>query len=171
MFHFKKSFFSFFIILTTLTFIGCDDGITNYTISEDELIGTWDLTKIIAYYPSGKKEKTSQEENLAITIIIDSNKTFQRYQNAQGQITNDSGTWSITNGELTVISASETFIFPCRINGNILQLGTKVKDPDSGIMLPITLEFKKQEIADSLKLNSTINKKETYNITGFFKSF
>ena len=159
MFHHKKLLFSFIIILNTLIFIGCDDGITNYIISEDELIGTWDLTKIIAYYPSGKKETTSQEENLVITIIIDSNKTFQRYQNAQGQITNDSGTWSVENGKLTIISNSETYIFPCRINGNILQLATNVKDPDSGIMLPITLEFKKQELVDSLKLNFTLNKK------------
>lgn len=159
MFHHKNLLLSFFIFLTTLILISCDDGITNYTISEDELIGTWDLIKIIAYYPSGKKETTAQEENLSATIIIDSNKTFQRYQNAQGQITNDSGTWSIANGVLTVKTASETFNFPCRINGNLLQLGTKVKDPDSGIMLPITLEFKKQELADSLKFNYTLNKK------------
>lgn len=159
MFHHKKLLFSFFIILTSLTLIGCNDGITNYIISEDELIGTWDLTKIIASYPTGKKETTPQEENLAITITIDINKTYQKYQNAQGQITNDSGTWSIENGVLIVISASETFIFPCRINGNILQLATTIKDPDSGIMLPITLEFTKQELVDSLKFNFALNKK------------
>lgn len=144
MFHHKKTLLSFFIILTTLTLVGCNEDITNSIVSEDEIIGTWVLTKIIASYPSGKKEITPQEEDLAITIIIDIDKTYQRYQNAQGQITNDSGTWSIANGVLTVISDSETFIFPCRVNGNILQLATTTKDPDSGIMLPITLEFTKQ---------------------------
>lgn len=144
MFHHKKSLLSFFIILTTFTLVGCNEDITNSIVSEDEIIGTWVLTKIIASYPSGKKEITPQEENLAITISLDSDKTYQKNQNAQGQITNDSGTWSIANGVLTVISDSETFIFPCRVNGNILQLATTTKDPDSGIMLPITLEFTKQ---------------------------
>ena len=158
MFHHKKSLLSFFIILATLILVGCNSDITNSEVSEDEIIGTWVLTKIIASYPSGTQELTPQEENLAITIIIDIDKTYQRYQNAQGQITNDSGTWSIANGVLTVVSDTETFNFPCRVNGNILQLASTTKDPDSGIMLPITLEFTEQLSADSLKLNFTSNK-------------
>ena len=144
MFHQKKSLLSFFIILTALTIVGCKEDINAPNISENDIIGTWVLTKIIASYPSGKKELTPQEANLTMTIILNSDKTFQQNQNSKGQITNNSGTWSIANGVLTVISTSGTFTLLCRLYGNILQVASTIIDRDSGNILPITLEFTKQ---------------------------
>ena len=144
MFRHKKSLLSFFIILTALTIAGCKEDINAPNISEKDIIGTWVLTKIIALYPSGKKELTPQEGNLTMTIILNSDKTFQQNQNSKGQITNNSGTWSIANGVLTVISTSGTFTLLCRLYGNILQVASTIIDRDSGNILPITLEFTKQ---------------------------
>ena len=144
MFRYKKSLLSFFIILTALTIAGCKEDINAPNISEKDIIGTWVLTKIIASYPSGKKELTPQEENLTMTIILNIDKTFQQNQNSKGQITNNSGTWSIANGVLTVISTSGTFTLLCRLYGNILQVASTIIDRDSGNILPITLEFTKQ---------------------------
>src|ERR1035437_1196123 len=144
MFHKKKSLLSFFIFLIALTISSCKEDINAPNISENDIIGTWVLTKIIASYPSGKKELTPQEENLTMTIILNSDKTFQQNQNSKGQITNNSGTWSIANGVLTVISTSGTFTIVCRLYGNILQVASTIIDPDSGNILPITLEFTKQ---------------------------
>jgi hypothetical protein len=143
-FHQRKSVLSLFIILTTLIVLGCNKNINNPDVSEDEVVGKWVLTKIIASYPFGTKELTPQEENSAAIIILNSDKTYQRNQNIQGQVTNDSGTWSVANGALTVTSASGTFTFPCHVNGKILQIATTKLDPDSGNTLPITLEFTKQ---------------------------
>ena len=144
MFHQNKSLLSFFIILTALTIADCKGDVNAPNISENDLIGTWVLTKIIASYPSGKKELTPQEANLTMTIILNSDKTFQQNQNLKGQITNKSGTWSIANGVLTVISTSGTFTLLCRLYGNILQVASTIIDPDSGNILPLTLELTKQ---------------------------
>ena len=144
MFRHKKSLLSFFIILTALTIAGCKEDINAPNISEKDIIGTWVLTKIIASYPSGKKELTPQEANLTMTIILNSDKTFQQNQNSKGQITNHSGTWSIANGVLTVISTSGTFTLLCRLYGNILQVASTIIDPDSGNILPLILELTKQ---------------------------
>jgi hypothetical protein len=124
--------------------VGCKEDINLPNISENDIIGTWVLTKIIASYPSGKKELTPQEANLTMTIILNSDKTFQQNQNSKGQITNNSGTWSIANGVLTVISTSGTFTLLCRLYGNILQVASTIIDPDSGNILPLTLELTKQ---------------------------
>jgi len=144
MFHQKKSLLSVFIILTALTIVGCKEDNNAPNISENDIIGTWILTKIIASYPYGKKELTPQEANLTMTIILNSDKTFQQNQNSKGQITNNSGTWSIANGVLTVISTSGTFTLLCRLYGNILQVASTIIDPDSGNILPLTLELTKQ---------------------------
>ena len=144
MFRQKKSLLSFYIILTALTIVGCKEDINAPNISENDIIGTWVLTKIIASYPSGKKELTPQEANLTMTIILNSDKTFLQNQNSKGQITNNSGTWSIANGVLTVISTSGTFTLLCRLYGNILQVASTIIDPDSGNILPLTLELTKQ---------------------------
>jgi hypothetical protein len=139
-----KTLLSFFMILTVLTIFGCKEEINAPSISEKDIIGTWVLTKIIASYPSGKKEMTPQEANLTMTIILNSDKTFQQNQNSKGQVTNNSGTWSVENAVLTIISASGTFNLLCRIKGNILQVASTILDPDSGNVLPITLELTKQ---------------------------
>ncbi len=143
-FYQRKSLFSLFIILIVLTVIGCDENISNPVVSENEVIGEWVLTKIIASSPLGTQEFTPQEQNSDVTIILNSDKTYQRNQNIQGQVTNDSGNWSVANGAITMVSDSAAYTFPCHINGNKLQITTTITDPDSGTILPITLEFTKR---------------------------
>jgi len=143
-YHQKKYFISLFIILTVLTVFGCDENISNPVVSENEVVGKWILTKIIVSSPLGNQEFTPQEQNSDITIILNSDKTYQRNQNIQGQVTNDSGNWSVANGAITMVSDSATYTFPCHFNGNKLQITTTITDPGSGTILPITLEFTKQ---------------------------
>jgi len=143
MFLQRKFLLSFLIIFTVLMTYGCDDEIINPDISEAEIIGTWILTKIIVSYPIGQKEQSPTEENLALTIILKNDKTYLRSQNNKGQITNDTGTWSIERAVLSLTSDSKTFNFPCRLDGNILLAATTVIDPDSGFMVPLKLEFSK----------------------------
>ena len=143
MFRQRKLLLSFLIILTIVITNGCDDEIINPDISEDEIIGTWVLTKIIVSYPIGQKEQSPTEENLALTITLKNDKSYLRSQNNKGQITKDAGTWSITHGLLSLTSDSKTFTFPCRLNENILQVAATVVDPNSGFMIPIRLEFSK----------------------------
>lgn len=134
----------FFIIITTLSFTGCEEYILAPAIPQEELIGTWNLTKIIASYPSGKKELSPVEENLTMRITLNKDKTYNRNQNNRGDITNDSGKWEIMNAVLTLTSSEGVYNFPCQLNNNILQTTTTIIDPDSGNMIPVTLEFTKE---------------------------
>lgn len=144
MFRQRKSLLYFLVIFTIVITSGCDDEIINPDIPEDEIIGSWVLIKIIVSYPIGQKEQSPTEKNLALIITLKKDKTYLRSQNNKGQITNDTGTWSISHGLLSLTSDSKTFNFPCRLNGNILQVATTVVDPNSGFMIPIRLEFSKQ---------------------------
>ncbi len=143
-FHQRKSLFSLFIMSAVLIVAGCDEDDNTPNIMENDVIGTWVLTKIIVTYPLGAIEIYPQEENSTAIIILNSDKTYQRDQNIQGQVANDSGSWSVANGTLIIVSDSVTYNFPCHINGNKLQIATTRTDPDSGTILPITLEFTRQ---------------------------
>jgi hypothetical protein len=79
-----------------------------------------------------------------MTITLNNDKTYQRNQNNRGDITNDSGNWNIANSVLTLTSSEGIFNFPCQLNKNILQTTTTITDPESGNMLPVTLEFTKE---------------------------
>lgn len=144
MFRQRKPLLYLFVILTTLTIIGCSEEICNPDITEDQVIGTWVLTKIIASYPIGSKEVNPEEESLSVTIIVSSDRTFRQNQVLKGETTSINGTWSVSGSSLNVVSPSGTFTFPCRIDGNTLQVASTIKDPDSGTPLPVTLKFTKQ---------------------------
>ena len=143
-FRHTRSHFLFIILLTAIAIAGCNDSSSNPDLAENELIGTWILSKIIVSYPSGITEFTPLEKRLEITIIILRDKTFRRHQNSKDVITNDDGTWSVTKGELTLLSTLGIFTFPCRVNVNTLQAASTITDPETGNVLPITLEFAKQ---------------------------
>jgi hypothetical protein len=143
LFYQRKSLPALFIILITFTIISCKGDINGPFVSEDEIIGSWQLTKIIASYSSGTKELTPEEENIEFTITLDSSRTYQRYQNYNGDIINDNGTWNLENGRLTLISDSGSITFLIKLNGDKLQVAATLTDPDSGILVPVTLEFSK----------------------------
>jgi len=144
LFHRIKSLPAFFIILLTLTNISCKEDVTGPFVSEDEVIGTWKLTKIFASYSTGVQELTPEEENIAFTITLNSDKTYQRNQDYNGDIVNDSGTWSLSNGILRLTAESGSITFPIKVNGGKLQVATNLPDPDSGLLVPVTLEFTQQ---------------------------
>ena len=146
MFLQRVSFLFLIALLIFLLFPGCKENINAPDISEEEIIGTWVLTKIIASYPTGgKQESTPEAENFEITITLNNDRTFQRNQNINGEITNDSGNWSIDHAKLSLVTSTDIFSFACRLNENILQASTTVIDPDSGGIIPITLEFTRQQ--------------------------
>ena len=145
MFYQRKSLPAFLIVIIIFSVFSCKENINGPFISEDEIIGSWQLTKIIASYSSGTKELTPEEENIEFTITLDSSGTYQRYQDYNGDIINDIGTWNLENGRLTLSSNSGSITFPIKLNGDKLQVATTLPDPDSGILVPVTLEFTKNK--------------------------
>ena len=113
-------------------------------VPEDEIIGTWQLTKIYASYTTGQQELTPEQENISFKITLNGDKTYQRNQDYNGDVINDNGTWSLSNSNLTLSSASGSITFLIKVNGGKLQVSTNLPDPNSGLLVPVTLEFTRQ---------------------------
>lgn len=144
MYRQEKSLLFFIAMLVVFTFGGCSEYLLNPDIQENELVGTWNLTAILASYPSGKKTLSPGEENLMMVITLNKDRTYSRTQNNRGEITSDAGKWSVESAILTLASGEGTYAFPCRIEGNTLQTSTTIINPDTGNILPVTLEFTKE---------------------------
>ena len=144
MFRSKKSLLFLIITIVSILASGCESGTDTPDLKEDQLIGSWILTRIIASYPDGKKDFTPEQKSIAMTISVNSDKTFRRVQTLNGTLTDDSGTWTISGNVLMVSLTSGSFNFPCQIDGNKLQASTTMNDPDTGAMVPVIFEFTKQ---------------------------
>jgi len=139
---------SFLFILAAIVLIiayGCKKDDSNPTASGDDLVGTWVLTKVIVITPQGKVNYTPQQAGITMTVTLRSDKTYQQTQTTNGQTTNESGTWSVSNGSIIAnATTGTTMTLPYRVNGNILQLDSTTTDPSTGAVLPMTLEYTKQ---------------------------
>lgn len=134
-----------FTIILTTTFIflmSCskDD---NPVSSEDQIVGTWVLTKLIL--PNyGNMELTPEQAGISLTFKMKSDKTFEVIIVESGTTTNDSGTWNAANGKLTMKSKSgEEETFDYTIQGNKLRVTTQMDIENLGNMTVI-MEFTKQ---------------------------
>jgi len=140
-----KLFYPLLIVfLSSIAFNSCkkDD---NPLASGDELIGTWVLTKLTTTTPQGKVERTPQEAQFEMTIVIRSDRTYTSTTVDHSVIDTDNGTWSVSGDKITVKHEDQTTeVMTYRISGNKLYIDRTVTDSSSGEEMPLTLEYTKQ---------------------------
>jgi len=141
----SKSILFILIIFVTTLLSSCEEEILYSDIPEEDIIGKWELTKIIVSYPIGTKKLNPNEENSSLVMVLNKDKSYQRMQNNRGEITNDSGKWEIELGILSLISDSKTSTFPCILERNTLRTITTVVDPESKFLVPVKMEFQKSK--------------------------
>ncbi len=139
-------FVSLLIILTT----GCDNKDKNPVSPEDNIVGTWVLTKLIL--PDFGMEYEPKTLGMNATFKMKSDKTFEVvFTDKQGSDT-DLGTWSISNGKITMKSNSgDTQVFDYELSGNNLRITLTMDVSDLGLSnipgsgaVKVIMEFTKQ---------------------------
>lgn len=137
-----RKIFTIFFITVLFFLLSCskDD---NPTSPEDSIVGTWVLTKIII--PNfGNMELTPQEAGLSITFKMKSDKTFETIYTESGNTETETGTWSISDGKITLTSSTgETQTLDYTIEGNKLRVPTQIQIENMG-ELSVIMEFTKQ---------------------------
>lgn len=116
----------------------------NPTEPGNELVGTWVLTKLTMTTQQGSRVLTPQQADFVMTLIVRGDKTYQSTVTQNNHTEVDNGTWSVSNGKITVMhqdGKTETMTY--RITGNILQFDTNTTDPN-GITTQVTMELTKQ---------------------------
>lgn len=116
----KKLFTILFSILILIV-AGCDKE-ENPTGPENDIVGTWVLTKVIL--PDyGNMEVNPQPLGLQMTLKVNSDKTFEMTVVDSDSTETDTGTWSISNGKITIKSnTGETLVFDYELTGNQLKI-------------------------------------------------
>ncbi len=131
------------LLIALLILTGCSKDDNPSSSEGDNLVGTWVLTKIILT-SLGNTELNPQQVGFSGTIIMRSDRTFSAtFTDANGPRT-DTGTWSVSNGKISMKSSSgETQVWPFGITGNKLTIETNLEIPNLG-NIPVRLEFTKQ---------------------------
>lgn len=72
-------------------------------VVDQNLVGTWELTKIITSVGSQNVELTPEQAGISSTVTFNSDLTFSSISvDADSVRTEDTGTWGTLNGELTI---------------------------------------------------------------------
>lgn len=115
----------------------------NLVSPEDQLVGTWVLTKLTVTRQGQTIVQTPAEAGVQITLILRSDKTYQMTQTDPSGTVTETGTWSSTDKEISAKSSDGKIeVIPYILAGNKLSLTVQVEE--GGIKLPIILEFTKQ---------------------------
>lgn len=135
---FPKNFSALLFFSALISFIGCDN---NPTVSTNDLIGTWTLTKLTV---SGTTVLTPEQANLHITIVINTDGTYKTTVIDKSGTTVDNGTWTVSNGTVSIKHQDGTVENSAyTVSGNKLTLASTQKD-STGATIPVLLEFTKQ---------------------------
>ena len=137
----KKILLLLLISICILVVNSCKDD--NPVSPEDQLVGTWVLTKLTMTSQGQTIVQTPAEAGVQITLILRSNKTYQMTQTDASGTETDTGTWSSTDKEISVKSSDGTTeVVPYILAGNKLSLTVQIEE--GGIKFPVILEFTKQ---------------------------
>ena len=137
----KKILILLLISICILVVNSCKED--NPVSPEDQLVGTWVLTKLTVTRQGQTIVQTPAEAGVQITLILRSNKTFQMTQTDQSGTMTETGTWSSTDKEITAKSSDgSTEVIPYILAGNKLSLTLQIEE--GGIKFPVILEFTKQ---------------------------
>jgi len=136
------------LLITLIVFASACNKDDNPVSPENDIVGTWVLTKLIL--PDyGNMEITPQQVGISATFKMKSDHTFEvTFTDADGSDT-DTGTWSVSNGKITMKSSSgETQTFDYEISGNKLRITLQMDLSELGIAgmgnMRVIMEFTKQ---------------------------
>jgi hypothetical protein len=101
----KKVFMVGLIAVLVFSLSGCksDD---NPVSSEGDLAGTWVLTSVSATVSGLTLTRTPAEVDYNVTVKMKSDKTYQMTIITGGETTNESGTYAVSNGNITFTPSS-----------------------------------------------------------------
>ena len=143
--HIKIFFPLLIVFFSSLTFNGCKKDDSNPVAPGDELVGTWQLTKLTITYLGTKYDYTPAQANFSMTLVIKSDRTYQTTTVDQGVTSIESGTWSLSNGKINIKHQDgSTESVSYTLVGNKLTYDTTSPSGPNGEELPTTLEFTKQ---------------------------
>jgi len=146
MLNIKKYFTAVFITVMILSLSGCEKD-DNPVSSGGSLEGTWVLTSITAVTSSGTVTLTADQANVHITIVVTGTNAYQMTLVSNGQTTNDSGTYSTSNGNITFNSqGGGQTQWSYTLSGSTLTAKTTMDLSAYGFpgQTPVTLVFNKQ---------------------------
>lgn len=142
----KQNFTYILILLFAAIIISCSDDKSSTEpelIIDQALVGTWDLTKIIAKLGTSNLELTPEQAGYSVTAVFKDDLTFQSTTTESDSVTVDAGTWGTKDGTLTItIDGEEPEFSPYVVEGNVATLESTV--PYQGFEIDATLEFTKQ---------------------------
>ncbi|MEJ5351161.1 MAG: lipocalin family protein [Melioribacteraceae bacterium] len=142
----REKLFTLFLI-TLLIFTASCNKEDNPVSPENDIVGTWVLTKLIL--PDyGNMEINPQQAGISVTFKMKSDHTFEAtFTDSEGSET-DTGTWSVSNGKITMKSNSgETQTFDYEISGNKLRITLQMDLSEfgmPGVNTRVIMEFTKQ---------------------------
>lgn len=141
----KSNFIYISLILFVVLISSCSEDKTTEPklILDPALVGTWDLTKIIAKFGTSDIELTPAQAGYNVTAIFKDDLTFESTTVTSDSTTIDTGTWGTKEGTLTLtIDGEEPEASPYIIDGNVATIESTV--PYQGVEINATLEFTKQ---------------------------
>lgn len=147
----KKINCRFFLLILLITLvISCGDDDKSSTEPEinleidQALVGTWDLTKITANFTGQPIVMTPEQAGISTSVTFKNDGSFESTSTDSDGTSNDTGTWGVSNGVLTInINGEEPDSSPYTINGNVVSIVSTV--PVAGVgEIPATLEFTKR---------------------------
>ena len=148
-FTYKIGLLFLLILILSLTQISCgDDSSTGpkeegNLVIDQELVGTWVLTKIIAKFGTTPLELTPEQAGISNTVTFEEDLSFESTSTEGDTTTVDLGTWGTNNGILTItINGEEPETSPYSIVGNVATIQSTI--PYQGLEVNANLEFTKQ---------------------------
>ncbi|MCX7798557.1 MAG: lipocalin family protein [Melioribacter sp.] len=142
----KKIILTSFILL--LVFTSCDKKDDNPVSPDEDIFGTWILTKVIL--PDyGNMELDPRAMGLSATFKMKSDHTFEMtFVDSDGTST-DTGTWSISDGKITMKSSSgDEVVFNYELSGNKMRITMQMNVSEFGLPgsgeMRVIMEFTKQ---------------------------
>ncbi|MFZ1292118.1 MAG: lipocalin family protein [Melioribacteraceae bacterium] len=142
----KLNFIYIIVILFAAIIISCSDDKSSTEpelVVDPALVGTWELTKIIANLGTTNLELTPEQAGYNVTAIFRDDLTLESTTVNGDSTTIDTGTWGTKDGVLTLaLDGEEPETSPYAIEGNVATIESTV--PYQGFEIDATLEFTKQ---------------------------
>lgn len=133
------------VIALAFIFVNCKDDESNPAAPPEQdsnLIGTWELLE--AYVPSMNITVNAQDLGISVTASFLENSNFEFSTTDSSGTEIESGTWSTSNGSLTLKSDDGTDeVIPYTIDGNVGILKSTY-EIQPGFEVPADFKFIKQ---------------------------
>lgn len=140
MFKLKSNLLIFTIVfLVGVFFTNCSDSTSN---DDDDIAGTWLLTKVTFDLPVGSYVEYPEEEGYSLKLTIRSDNTYTAVQTEGDYADTTSGTWSTSGNNLTIMEEGEEINAEYNLDGDKLEITLEQEIQE--IMVPVIQEFTRQ---------------------------